>query len=123
MRIRSIVIVGLFAIGAGAPVWASSRDMPSPPVQLKETVQLDASPQKPIVPPAPTRGQLLYENHCTVCHASVVHLRSDRRAKSQAEIRTWVMHWSGYLKLRWQPDEVDDVVKHLNQTFYKFAPQ
>ena len=123
MRIRSIAIAGLIAMGAGAPVWASSPDIPSPPVQSKEILQLNTPPQKPIVLPAPTRGQLLYENHCTVCHASIVHLRSDRRAKSQAEIRTWVMHWSGYSKLRWQSNEVDDVVKHLNQTFYRFAPQ
>jgi len=123
MRTRIMECAVLLALGLGPAAWASSRVVPLPPVQENEAVRLNAPPQKPITPPLTARGQMLYENHCTVCHASVVHLRTDRRAKSLPEIRTWVMHWSGYLKLRWGKEEVEDVVQHLNQRFYKLPPR
>ena len=129
MRTMNMKFAVLLSLGLASSSWASSRDLLSPPIQENEAARLTESCQKPVtlpvpvpVPvPVPARGQLLYENHCTVCHASVVHLRTDRRAKSLPEIRTWVMHWSGYLKLRWGKEEVDDVVNHLNQQFYKFG--
>lgn len=122
MRTKTTKFAVLLTLGLASSAWASPRDLPSPPVQETETVRLTEPPRKPIAPPTPTRGQLLYENHCTVCHASVVHLRTDRRAKSLPEIRTWVLHWSGYLKLRWDKEEVAEVVNHLNRKFYKLAP-
>lgn len=123
MRTKIMKLTVLLSLGLVSAVWASPRDLPSPPVQEKEILRLTEPLPKPIAPPTPTRGQLLYENHCTVCHASVVHLRTDRRAKSLPEIRTWVMHWSGYLKLRWDKEEVEEVVQYLNQRFYKLAPR
>jgi mono/diheme cytochrome c family protein len=65
------------------------------------------------------RGQLLYENHCQVCHSSVVHIREKRKAKNSGAIRSWVMHWSKYLKLSWSDDEIDEVVHYLNSRYYK----
>ena len=113
-------IAVLISLGVVSPAGASSRDLPSPPIQERDTIRLTDPQPKPIALPVPARGQLLYENHCMGCHVSVVHLRTDRRAKSLPEIRAWVMHWSGYLKLRWGKDEVEEVVNHLNRTFYKF---
>jgi len=112
----------LLSLGLASSSWASPRDPFSQPIQENEAARLTEPRQKPVTLPVPVqaRGQLLYENHCTVCHASVVHLRTDRRAQSLPEIRTGVMHWSGYLKLRWGKEEVDDVVNHLNRQFYKF---
>lgn len=65
------------------------------------------------------RGQLLYENHCQVCHSSVVHIREKRKAKNTGAIRSWVMRWSKYLKLSWSDDEIDEVVRYLNSRYYK----
>ncbi len=64
------------------------------------------------------RGRLLYENHCTVCHTSVVHLREQRKATSRAEIQTWVRRWQQELGLQWGTLEVDDVTEHLNDRYY-----
>lgn len=68
------------------------------------------------------RGQLLYENHCTVCHTSVAHVRSGRKAHSLADIRKQVLRWSKHLDLKWGADEVSDVVDYLNQNYYQFGP-
>jgi len=65
------------------------------------------------------RGKLLYENHCKVCHTSVVHIREDRKAGSREEIRTWVQRWNKDLGLQWGSVEVDDVIEYLNERYYK----
>jgi hypothetical protein len=66
------------------------------------------------------RGQLLYENHCTSCHVSTVHIRDQRKAKTPAEVRAWILRWSEELKLNWSNDDLTDVYQHLNNHFYKF---
>ena len=65
------------------------------------------------------RGSLLYENHCMVCHTSVVHIREDRKATSREEIRSWVERWQKELGLPWTSVDVDDVVEFLNNRYYK----
>jgi len=66
------------------------------------------------------RGRLLYENHCTSCHTSTVHIREQRKSKAPAEVRAWIRRWSGELKLNWSEDELADVYQYLNNRFYKF---
>ena len=66
------------------------------------------------------RGRLLYENHCISCHVSTVHVREQRKSKSQAELRAWILRWSGELKLNWTEDELADVYQYLNNRYYKF---
>lgn len=68
------------------------------------------------------RGRLLYENHCTVCHTSVAHVRAGRKARSQNDIRKQVLRWSAHLELHWGASEVTDVVEYLNRTYYQFTP-
>jgi hypothetical protein len=85
------------------------------------------SPAPPIHPasnssrPQPSRGQLLYENQCTECHASQVHIRNYHKAENINAIRKWVEHWSQQLHLQWTSVEVEDVVIYLNQTFYNYT--
>jgi mono/diheme cytochrome c family protein len=66
------------------------------------------------------RGQLLYENHCTSCHTSTLHVREQRKTKTPAELRAWILRWSGELKLNWSEDELADVYQYLNNQYYKF---
>lgn len=66
------------------------------------------------------RGQMLYENHCTSCHTSTVHIREQRKSKSPAEVHAWILRWSGELKLNWSENELVDVYQYLNNRFYKF---
>lgn len=73
-------------------------------------------------PPTASRGQLLYENHCQACHASQLHIRADRRARSIDELRGWVSRWAAVQKLNWGNEEIGAVTDYLNQRYYRLAP-
>jgi mono/diheme cytochrome c family protein len=66
------------------------------------------------------RGRALYENHCVVCHTQRVHTRPNRMALGAAELREIVDRWQREEKLRWGPQDIDDVVFYLRTTRYKF---
>ena len=66
-----------------------------------------------------TRGQLLYENNCSVCHETSVHKRNPRKADSMAKIKYWVTRWSTELKLNWPDSDINAVTKYLNSRYYK----
>lgn len=64
------------------------------------------------------RGRLIYENHCRVCHESMVHIRANHKAHSRGDVYREVLRWSQELKLNWRADEVTDVAEYLFLTFY-----
>lgn len=68
-----------------------------------------------------SRGRLLYENHCGVCHTSKIHEREKRVAKNLDGIRFQVNRWQTHLKLQWNPQEIADVVNFVNDEFYQYA--
>jgi mono/diheme cytochrome c family protein len=104
----------LLAIGAADA--AVSEPAPKPPEPA--TVQ-DTKREPPVALP---RGQLLYENHCQGCHASIAHVRDNRRATTRTALRGWIVRWSGELKLGWGEAEVDDVMDYLNRRYYRLPP-
>ena len=69
------------------------------------------------------RGRLLYENHCTVCHTSVVHVRERRKASSREDIQSWIRRWQKELGLQWGTPEVDDVTEYLNERYYQLKSE
>ncbi len=83
-----------------------------------------AEPAKPLSLPAPpgTRGRMLYENHCLGCHESVLHVREKRTLRSLDELRAAVARWAREAKAPWGQEEDEEVVRHLNRTFYGFPP-
>ena len=89
-------------------------------VPAANTEQSVSTQSKPVTPEV-SRGQLLYENHCPVCHDSTAHIRKDRRAASVSELNAWVLRWSTELKLNWQAEEIQSVVDYLNSRYYKFT--
>lgn len=66
------------------------------------------------------RGMVLYEARCVACHASGVHTRENRKARSFDDVREWVMRWNIYLGSDWGPSEVDDVSRYVNERYYGF---
>jgi len=127
MSRRSIVVVVLLATAlgiAGIDGQAAVSETPTaaepPAISPKPSAKPPAA--KTRIEPHASRGQLLYENHCTVCHTSVAHIRSDRRAKNVKDIETWVMRWAGERGLDWSAGDVSDVVQYLDATFYHFTP-
>ena len=68
----------------------------------------------------PERGRALYENQCESCHAEWAHARTNRKAKSLADLRLRATAWSTHGGLDWNSEEVNDVVEYLNVHFYHF---
>jgi mono/diheme cytochrome c family protein len=107
---------------------SSAMATPEPPTEkpgaeavLPEETEPQLEPEsKPVVPDAGSRGQLLYENHCLECHASVIHVRETHRALTLKDLEYWVTLWADDLKLPWGEDEIGDVVDYLNHRYYKF---
>ena len=74
----------------------------------------------PVLGTPSARGEMLYENHCTICHTSVVHVRDTHRATSDVEVENWVRRWSADQKLGWSDEDVNEVTGYLLRTFYSF---
>ncbi len=66
------------------------------------------------------RGKVLYETRCSACHASSVHQRSARKAKSFDGLRTQVLRWCAQAGGSWSAEEIDDLTLYLNQRYYRF---
>lgn len=66
------------------------------------------------------RGKLLYETRCNACHATSVHNRSARKAKTFDALRAQVLRWSAEVGGSWNGDEIDDVAQYLNQRYYRY---
>jgi len=94
--------------------------VPSGEAVLPEETTPQPKPEsQPVVPATGSRGQMLYENHCQVCHTSVVHVREKRHARSLKDLEYWVKRWSGEFNPAWSADEISDVVDYLNRRYYK----
>jgi mono/diheme cytochrome c family protein len=118
-KINLVLIV--LVLGFVLPAWSSPGTLPEPASPEPAASEINETRQKPRVPPAAQRGQLLYENHCMSCHESVVHIRSTKHTRSIQELQARVRLWAENLKLRWGKEEVDDVVKYLDTQYYKFG--
>ena len=66
------------------------------------------------------RGKVLYETRCGACHASSVHHRDARKAKSFDVLRAQVLRWSAEAGGSWSAEEIDDLTLYLNQRYYRF---
>ena len=103
------------------PIYASSDNQLTAEKKPAISPEPDVYPGKAKPKQFVSRGQLLYQNHCIVCHESNVHIRNKKKAKSIAEINTWVSKWSTYRKLDWSESEINAVSTFLNNTYYKYT--
>lgn len=65
-------------------------------------------------------GRMLYVNHCTNCHESVVHMRAHRKAKNLNDLLYWVNQRADWLKLGWTIAEKGAVMEYVNERYYKY---
>jgi mono/diheme cytochrome c family protein len=70
--------------------------------------------------PSFERGQALYGNHCVVCHTSKVHRRYPSPAIDREALRFIVKVWVEEQKLRWSPEDIEDVAYYLDRAYYRF---
>ena len=114
---KKTLLIYTLLVSISAVVTATPGDTASP----AKNPSLDSKPEKKPPAKAMPRGQLLYQNHCMVCHESNVHIRDRKKAGSLADITMWVSKWSDYRKLDWSTDEIRAVRDYLNQTYYHFT--
>jgi hypothetical protein len=72
---------------------------------------------------APSRGALLYDTHCVACHTTQVHWRERKLVSDWASLAAETQRWQRNLGLRWSDEEVEEVVRFLNTTIYRFPNQ
>ena len=117
----NIAYIALLALGLALPARAGKLvNAPPPPAMPDIPLADDGSPQKPLIVDTPSRGQLLYENHCMACHESMVHIRSRQKIKSLPALQAEVARWALNANLPWGNTEVEEVARHLDNRYYHF---
>lgn len=108
------LLIATISISSLASIKEKNTDFETSPVQSNKSA---AKTNKAV---NQERGRLLYENHCTQCHGSMAHQRSNRKAHSIKDIRQWVLRWSQHLNLNWGSSDVDIVTQYINRRFYHY---
>jgi len=67
-----------------------------------------------------SRGEMLYSLHCKSCHTSKVHWREEKLATNWLSLKAQVFRWQSNIELGWGEDEITDVTRYLNTTYYHF---
>jgi cytochrome c5 len=102
----AISVIGVFVACAAAFAQAPpGEQLPVPPGST--------------VPPPPTRGQLLYDMHCSACHSSQIHWRDARGVRDWPGLVSQVHQWQERAKLQWSAEDIGEVARHLNDTIYR----
>lgn len=113
----SLLVIYLLVCGSSQAI-ADTQITVAPkdaaPMKIAATLNNSANQEK-------SRGQLLYETHCGVCHDTSVHNRNPRKADSIGKIKYFVTRWSTELKLNWSSSEIDEVTQYLNSKYYKHS--
>lgn len=65
-------------------------------------------------------GKRLHDAHCTSCHDSAVYVRKDRMVRSLEDLKTQVVGCGRVAKQTFSSEQVRDIVKYLNDQFYRF---
>lgn len=66
------------------------------------------------------RGKTLHDANCLKCHDTGVYTRKDRRMKSVASLQEQMGACSHAAQVILTDDEQRDIMKYLNEQFYKF---
>lgn len=65
-------------------------------------------------------GAKLHAKHCTACHKNEVYTRKVKIVKSLAGLSGRVKACSGQVGANFSREQIQDVTKYLNSSFYKF---
>lgn len=81
---------------------------------------LPATAPAALLPGDAGRGQTLHDRQCTACHDSRVYTRANRAVKSVEGLMGRVKLCNQQLGTKLQRDQLNDLVKYLDEAFYKF---
>jgi cytochrome c2 len=65
-------------------------------------------------------GKKLYEANCTSCHKDEVHTRKDHKVKNLQGLSEQIRNCEHMTDVKLEKNQVNDLVKYLNETYYKF---
>ncbi|MDH4134014.1 MAG: hypothetical protein OEV31_04445 [Gammaproteobacteria bacterium] len=65
------------------------------------------------------KGKVIHEKQCTACHDSNVYTRTNRRVKTSEGLKSQVNGCLRQTGIKLKDAEIDDLVKYLNDTYYK----
>lgn len=67
-----------------------------------------------------SRGALLYDLHCSACHAKELHWRTPKKLTTLNSLQQEVRRWSDSAKTRWNEADLREVTRYLNTSYYHF---
>ena len=73
-----------------------------------------------MLPGDAAKGKKLVETGCTSCHGTEVYTRKDRKVKTIEGLIGQVGRCNTNLARHYSDAQLNDVVKHLNDAYYKF---
>ncbi|HLD13205.1 MAG TPA: hypothetical protein VJB18_00645 [Burkholderiales bacterium] len=73
-----------------------------------------------LLPGDAVNGKQLHNGHCIACHDSRVYSRPNRRIKTVEGLMGQVRMCNQQLKTNLSREQLNDIVRYLNETFYKF---
>lgn len=76
--------------------------------------------QAALLPGDAAKGKALHDKQCVACHDSGVYTRANRRITSVEALIGQVNGCVRQTGLKLDRDQINDVVKHLDESFYKF---
>ena len=81
---------------------------------------LSVSAQAATLPGDASSGKKLYDARCTSCHNDSVYTRKDHKVKSLQELTEQIHNCEHMADVTLGKSQVNDLVKYLNETYYKF---
>ena len=66
-----------------------------------------------------SRGRLLYETHCIVCHREGLHERMNSRVATYADLHFQVERWTRHSGRSFTQAEREELVEFLDATHYR----
>jgi len=78
------------------------------------------SAQAALLPGDAAKGKAVHDKQCVACHDNSVYTRANRRIKSPEALIGQVNNCVRQTSLKLDRDQVNDLVKHLDESFYKF---
>ena len=122
MRNTTITVAALLLLSA-LPAWPAKLVEAPPPPPMPEGLPDEYEMQpRPATAETMKLGQVLYESHCTSCHASVARVSVRRTLSSLPELREQVSRRAAEVRLQWSGEEVEAVVRYLDGRHYRFTP-
>ena len=115
---QQIINAGL-ALMLANNVQAIAETSPDIGITLDQDHSQSKQPNSQLAPSS--RGELLYLNHCLVCHESNVHIREKHNAINFSAIQGEVTRWAKELQLKWSPLDVQNVADYLNNRYYHYS--